>query len=104
MTEREISVYAIVRCGGRQEKASVDDVRRAFRIAKQYKSKLTRHDRYRILMKAGDLIAAKKDEIARLITLESGLCIKDTLYEVGRKGDNSLRMIMNRTRGLRLKS
>ena len=26
MTEREISVYAIVRCGGRQEKASVDDV------------------------------------------------------------------------------
>jgi large subunit ribosomal protein L21 len=24
--EREISVYAIVRCGGRQEKASVDDV------------------------------------------------------------------------------
>jgi len=25
-TESEISVYAIVRCGGRQEKASVDDV------------------------------------------------------------------------------
>jgi aldehyde dehydrogenase (NAD+) len=68
-------------------KASVDDVRRAFRIAKQHKPKLTRHDRYRILMKAGDLIAAKKNELARLITLESGLCIKDTLYEVGRASD-----------------
>ena len=38
-------------------------------------------------MKAGDLIAARLHEIARLITLESGLCIKDTLYEVGRASD-----------------
>ena len=42
-------------------------IRRAFRIAKQHKPKLTRHDRYRILMKAGDLIAAKKNELARLM-------------------------------------
>jgi len=68
-------------------KASLDDVRRAISIGRQYKPKLTRHDRYRILMKAGDLIAQKKNEIARLITLESGLCIKDTLYEVGRASD-----------------
>jgi phosphonoacetaldehyde dehydrogenase len=68
-------------------KATVDDVRRAFRIAHQYKPRLTRHERYRILMKAGDLIAARKAQMARLITLESGLCIKDTLYEVGRASD-----------------
>jgi len=68
-------------------KATVDDVRRALKIAHQYKPKLTRHERYRILMKAGDIIAARKDELARLITLESGLCIKDTLYEVGRASD-----------------
>ena len=68
-------------------KASVADVRRALRIARQYKPKLTRHERYRILMKAGELIAARKEAIARLITLESGLCIKDTLYEVGRASD-----------------
>ena len=68
-------------------KASVDDVRRALRIAHQYKPKLTRHERYRILMKAGDIIAARKEQMARLITLESGLCIKDTLYEVGRASD-----------------
>ena len=68
-------------------KATVADVRRAFRIAKQYTPKLTRHERYRILMRAGDIIAARKDEIAHLITLESGLCLKDTLYEVGRASD-----------------
>ncbi len=68
-------------------RASVDDVRRALRIAHQYKPKLTRHERYRILMKAGDIIASRKEQMARLITLESGLCIKDTLYEVGRASD-----------------
>ena len=68
-------------------KATVDDVKRAFAIGRAYKPKLTRHDRYRILMKAGDLIAERKAQIARLITLESGLCIKDTLYEVGRASD-----------------
>lgn len=68
-------------------KATVDDVRRAFRIAKQYKSTLTRADRYNILMRARELIAARRDEIARLITLESGLCLMDTLHEVGRASD-----------------
>ena len=68
-------------------KATVEDVRRAFRIARQYKPTLTRYERYRILMRAGDIIASRKDEIARTITLESGLCLKDTLYEVGRASD-----------------
>ncbi|MGB2817440.1 MAG: phosphonoacetaldehyde dehydrogenase [Burkholderiaceae bacterium] len=68
-------------------KASVDDVRRAFSIARKYRSTLTRYDRYRILMKAGEIIASRRDEIARLITLESGLCLKDTQYEVGRASD-----------------
>jgi aldehyde dehydrogenase (NAD+) len=68
-------------------RASVEDVRRAFRIAREYKPKLTRYERYKILMRAGEIIAKRRDEIARGITLESGLCIKDTLYEVGRASD-----------------
>jgi aldehyde dehydrogenase (NAD+) len=68
-------------------KASIDDVRRALRIAREYKPKLTRHERFRILTKAGELIAQRKDAIARQITLESGLCIKDSSYEVGRASD-----------------
>jgi len=68
-------------------RATVDDVKRAFRIAREYKPKLTRYERYRILMRAGEIIAGRKDEIARLITLEAGLCLKDSTYEVGRASD-----------------
>jgi len=68
-------------------KATVEDVKRAFRIAREYKPKLTRYERYRILMRAGEIIASRKDEIARLITLEAGLCLKDSTYEVGRASD-----------------
>lgn len=68
-------------------KATVEDVRRAFEIGRAYQPKLSRYERYRILTKAGDIIAARKEEVARLITLESGLCLKDTLYEVGRASD-----------------
>jgi aldehyde dehydrogenase (NAD+) len=68
-------------------KATVEDVRRAFRIAREYKATLTRYERYKILMRAGEIIAQRRDEIARLITLESGLCMKDSMYEVGRASD-----------------
>jgi putative phosphonoacetaldehyde dehydrogenase len=68
-------------------RATVEDVKRAFRIARQYRSKLTRYERYQILMRAGEILASRKDEIARTITLESGLCLKDTLYEAGRASD-----------------
>ena len=34
-----------------------------------------------------DALLARTEEIARLITSESGLCIKDSLYEVGRACD-----------------
>jgi phosphonoacetaldehyde dehydrogenase len=68
-------------------KASVDDVRRAIHTAHQYKPTLTRHERYKILMKTGELIAQRLHALARLITLESGLCLKDSLYEVGRASD-----------------
>ena len=72
---------------GTVPKATVDDIRRAFDIARRYRSRLTRHDRYRILMRAGELIAERREAIAHWITLESGLCLKDTLYETGRASD-----------------
>ncbi len=68
-------------------KATVDDVRRAFKIARQYKPTLTRYERYKILMRAGEIIASRREKMARLITLESGLCLKDSMYEVGRASD-----------------
>src|SRR3984885_4541305 len=72
---------------GTVPKATVDDVKRALKTARGFRSTLTRHARYTILMKAGAIIAAKREELARLITLESGLCLKDSLYEVGRASD-----------------
>jgi len=72
---------------GTVPKATVDDIRRAFAIAKGYRSKLTRYQRYEIMHKAAVLIRARTEEISDLITAESGLCKKDTLYEVGRACD-----------------
>lgn len=72
---------------GTVPKATIADVKSALQIARRYRSKLTRYDRYTILMRAGAIIATRRDEIARLITLESGLCLKDSLYEVGRASD-----------------
>jgi aldehyde dehydrogenase (NAD+) len=68
-------------------KATLDDVKRAYRIARDYKPTLTRFERYKILMRAGEIIASRLDEISRTITLESGLARKDSLYEVGRASD-----------------
>jgi phosphonoacetaldehyde dehydrogenase len=67
--------------------ATVEEVRRALAIAKGYRAQLTRHDRYRILHRAAEIIRARADVISDLITAESGLCKKDTLYEVGRACD-----------------
>src|SRR5450631_3145342 len=72
---------------GTVPKASVDDIRRAFAIAKRFKPTLTRHDRYRISHSAEELIRERSTEISDLITAESGLCKKDSLYEVGRACD-----------------
>jgi putative phosphonoacetaldehyde dehydrogenase len=72
---------------GTVPKATLDDVKRALKIARTFRSPLTRHDRYRILMKTGAIIASRRNDIARLITLESGLCLKDSQYEVGRASD-----------------
>ncbi|MBS0429719.1 MAG: phosphonoacetaldehyde dehydrogenase [Proteobacteria bacterium] len=68
-------------------KATLDDVRRAYAAARAYKPKLTRYERYKILMRAGEIIASRLDEISRVISFESGLSRKDSLYEVGRASD-----------------
>lgn len=48
---------------------------------------LTRHERSAILDKARDLLEARREEFARLITQEAGLCLRETRYEVGRACD-----------------
>ena len=69
---------------GTVPRATPELVAEAFQIAHDYKPKLTRYQRQQILLKTADLLVARKEELSRLITLESGLCLKDSLYEVGR--------------------
>ena len=52
-----------------------------------YKVKLSRYQRYEILEKTRKLLTERKEEFARTITSESGLCIRETRYEVGRAHD-----------------
>jgi putative phosphonoacetaldehyde dehydrogenase len=68
-------------------KATVDDIRQAFAVAKAYKPTLSRADRSAILRKTAEILVARRQQIAELITAESGLSLKDTLYEVGRAYD-----------------
>jgi putative phosphonoacetaldehyde dehydrogenase len=72
---------------GTVPRADVEDVRRAFAVAAQYQATLTRNERAEILRKTADILVARKEAISDLITAESGLCKKDTLYEVGRAYD-----------------
>jgi phosphonoacetaldehyde dehydrogenase len=72
---------------GTAAKAGVEDVKRALRIARGFRSTLSRHERCEILMRTRSMIAARCDDLAQLITLESGICLKDSLHEVGRASD-----------------
>ena len=62
-------------------------VAEAFKKANAYKPKLSRYDRQKILLRTAELLASRRQEMALLITAESGLCLKDSLYEVGRAYD-----------------
>jgi len=72
---------------GSVPKATLEEVREAFDIAHAAQPKLTRFERAAILNKAAAIIRDRLDEVARLITAEAGLCIKDAIYEAGRVSD-----------------
>lgn len=72
---------------GTVPRASRAQVANAFDIAAAYKPTLTRYQRQQILSKTAEILVSRKEEISDLITAESGLSKKDSLYEVGRAFD-----------------
>jgi phosphonoacetaldehyde dehydrogenase len=72
---------------GSVPKATVEEVREAFELADAYQPRLTRAERAGILQKTAALVREHEQDIARLITAESGLCLKDSTYEAGRVSD-----------------
>lgn len=67
--------------------ARPEHVREAFQKAKDFRPKLTRYERQQILMKTAQLLADRREDFARLISAESGLCWKDAIYESTRAYD-----------------
>ena len=72
---------------GTVPRASEKQVDQAMEIAKNFQPALTRYERQQILSKTAELLVSRRDEISDLITAESGLSKKDSLYEVGRAFD-----------------
>ncbi len=72
---------------GTVPKATLEEVREAFAIGHSFKSTLTRFERSAILNGAAEIVRSRVDEISRLISAESGLCLKDSVYEAGRVSD-----------------
>ena len=72
---------------GQVPKATLEEVRHAYAWAHGYQSRLTRYERAAILNTTAALARDHVQDIARLISAESGLCMKDALYEAGRVSD-----------------
>ncbi len=72
---------------GTVPKATVDEVRAAFAAARAYKPTLTRFQRASIMQKAAELLRGRVEAASDLITRESGLAKKDSIYEIGRVCD-----------------
>lgn len=67
--------------------ARPEHVREAFQKAQAFKPKLTRYERQQILQKTAQLLLDRREDFARLISAESGLCWKDAIYESTRAYD-----------------
>ncbi len=64
-----------------------EHAKKAFDIASNFTSKLTRYERQKILQKTAEALVKRKEEISNVITLELGISKQDSLYEVGRSFD-----------------
>jgi len=64
--------------------ASQFSIEEAILKSYDFKCELSADERASILLKTADYLKENKLELAKIITLESGLSLKDTMYEVGR--------------------
>ncbi len=72
---------------GRVPAGQAEHARKAFEIAANYTPKLTRYERSQILQRAGDLIGARREYLAKWLVLELGICHQHAIYETKRAQD-----------------
>ncbi len=63
------------------------ELEQAITAALTKRERLTRYQRFEILDQARQLLAARAEEFAHLIRLETGLCMRESRYETGRAQD-----------------
>ncbi len=66
---------------------TAEHAREAFEIAAGYRPRLSRYERQQILFKAAELIRVRREQLARVLTAELGICNQHALYETGRAYD-----------------
>jgi len=72
---------------GEVRSAGAADLASAIEAALAGGAPLSRWRRHEILTRAGELLRERREQFARLILRESGLCLRETRYEVGRALD-----------------
>jgi len=72
---------------GSVPRLSAEDVARAIALAAAVGPAPSRYERGQVLLRAAARIESEAEPVARLITWESGLCLKDTRHEVQRTLD-----------------
>jgi phosphonoacetaldehyde dehydrogenase len=72
---------------GRVAQISGNDLQATIAQHLSAKIVLNRHQRSVILNRTRSILEDRREELARLISLESGLCLRETRYEVGRACD-----------------
>ena len=88
-SDRQLAIHSPFdgRLVGKVGLASEKDTQHAIALALRGGDPLTRYQRYDILNTARRLLGERREEFARLICAESGLCMQETRYEVGRAMD-----------------
>jgi putative phosphonoacetaldehyde dehydrogenase len=72
---------------GTVPQAEPHHIRGAFEAARRTRPRLTRRERADILLGTATAIRRDRERLARLITSETGLCLKDSLHETSRACD-----------------
>src|SRR5438477_12990471 len=67
--------------------ADREHVDSAIAAAVGFRNPPSRWQRFTVLDQARQLLAERREQFARLITSESGLCVRETRYEVSRATD-----------------
>ncbi len=75
------------RAVGKVSLAGTQDTENAILAALSNPDRPNRFQRSQILERARQLLEERRDEFARLITAEAGLCLRESTYEVGRATD-----------------